>query len=448
MTMMKFKASKTLGLLSFLALAGIGLFGALLLNSSDNISPTDSSASSNVCGNGVINRGEDCDNGVHPSCNKIGENFATQAHEISDLSGSLQRIQELNMGYALTLSVFPDSFSSNSTGDVFFDIIDGTNKATTPVLRICTYDLCVGQDAATSFKNPSVYVDFLESVAARIESRLGNNDFEFYAIAGPNEPLNEPWLAGLEGISPGIYTSEHLTLIGRENAEYMNSVISGIDTSSYSHNIKLLSPAFNTTHPQFEDFVSEMNSNGAKFKSLDAIAGNAYNLNGYSVDGVSYETITSFVQRMKKAGFSRRSIFITETGMYESEKNPLWTNTVSHSIAKLNLKNELELLRNDSKIVGYLMFNSFGNNPDSNFDYNEISDAEYSGEILNEACLKEADPQCVDCQLVTESDCDSWEFGKICGVDGVTYTNSCYAGVEGVEVDCRGACPCDEEHTR
>ncbi len=33
-------------------------------------------------------------------------------------------------------------------------------------------------------------------------------------------------------------------------------------------------------------------------------------------------------------------------------------------------------------------------------------------------------------------------FDPVCGVDGITYTNSCWAWVANVEIDCEGMCPC------
>jgi hypothetical protein len=145
-------------------------------------------------------------------------------------------------------------------------------------------------------------------------------------------------------------------------------------------NVKLMSPVFNATHPTHEALVGSMNAAGAKWDGLDVIGVNAYNVKGYNINGRSMQTVTEQVGRVKSTLPGRR-YFVTETGLYESERNvdPIKsTPAVPHGEAVANMAREAELLRQDGSVVAFLMFNGFATNPDINFQYNKLTPDEWS----------------------------------------------------------------------
>ncbi len=286
-------------------------------------------------------------------CKKLGINYAWPWTTDVNAYNLNTKARNFQMGY--TLEMFTDN-DQNQINWRINSIRDAIDKGLTPIVRICTGDSC-------PWSNPADYVGLLR----RISEALGPSR-TFYAIAGPNEPEGEVWLGG----TPGDANS-----IGPRIATYMNSVISGVRSNNLT-NVKLISPVFNLTHPQFENFVTVMNNNGARFNELYAIGGNGYNLNGYPLG----QTLTDFVNRAStkfaSIGISK-PIIMTEIGMFESERNPNWTGArVPHAQALQRLASEITNLKQDTRVEAYLLFSSFGVNPDLNFDYNEISDSEFA----------------------------------------------------------------------
>lgn len=288
---------------------------------------------------------------VPSTCKKLGINLAWVG---PNAESEFTRAQSNSMGYYLEMATSP----SQSWGLGQESMPRAFTRGIVPIIRICYGSHC-------NFNNPQTYVDFLNQLG----DIVGPNN-TFFAIAGPNEPMSENWLGGAQG---------DFNVIGPKVADYMNAVIDGVDRS----NVKLLSPVFNLTHPSFEQLVDKMRSSGARFGDLDGIAGNAYNLKGYSLG----EEITDFVVRLRGAGFQNDDIYLTEIGMFESERNPGWTGTkVPHDLAKTRLAEEIRLMKLDGKVKAYLLFNSFGTNPDPNFVYNHLSDAELNPGIIGAEC--------------------------------------------------------------
>lgn len=289
------------------------------------------------------------------SCKKLGINYAVVGPVTSSVH---DRAANLKLGFTLEIATDPNQVWG--IADSFNYSLD---HGLTPILRICYGNTC-------GFTDPNDYVNFLNQLADLVGQRT------FYALAGPNEPISETWLGGTPGdwqtIAPLVTT-------------YMNAIINGVNQP----NVKLLSPAFNLTHPTLNQEVTLMRQSGAKFNLLSGIAGNAYNLKGYIVDNQLRETISSQAARLREVDnnlFTNSQIFLTEIGMFESETNLNWTGTkVAAAQAYANLAREVEILRRDPQILSFLLFDSFGTNPDQNFSYNFLTDNQITG-LFNPLC--------------------------------------------------------------
>ncbi len=272
------------------------------------------------------------------SCSKAGVNFAAAFDSM--ITPNFERAQSHKMGWVLAIAVNKDEAPG---------VADRINAASefglTTIVRICYHDNC-------GFKEPQDYIDFLKDVASR-------TSVPFYAIAGPNEPLNENWLKDTENIPVPIpQNDDQIKEVGRAAAIYMNSVINGMEGTA---NVNLLSPAFNLTRADKQKLLDAMNQNGANFDGLVGIAGNLYNIQG--------STITQWVTETK-AMFPGKDLYITETGDYEHNINLLASET----------KNTLFP---DATIKAFLLFNAFATNP--GFENFHLEDEEIA-EVLGGDC--------------------------------------------------------------
>lgn len=132
--------------------------------------------------------------------------------------------------------------------------------------------------------------------------------------------------------------------IGKSLADYMNGVIDGVEKENLDH-IKLLSPAFNFTHPQIQDLLNAMGVAHARFFALDGIAGNAYN---------SEKPVTQWVnEAMNNPYISSKAVMVTETG-----------NVSGRGYTITDLANEMRKVRSNDRqtYIGALLFNALGTN--------------------------------------------------------------------------------------
>jgi hypothetical protein len=263
------------------------------------------------------------------------------------------------MGYYLEIARQP-----SDAGAVAASINCAIGARIVPIVRIC--------DAANpcGFKNVNDYVSFLQQVDNQTNGA-------FWAIAGPNEPLTEKWIPGTEGIVfNNGYTDAQLDTLGARNAEYMNAVINGMNgrRRAQGGQVGLLSPAFNCTDPSNPAFVQKMRNHAANFAALDGISGNAYNVNTSA--GL---TITKYVNDcLNTLPGITSPFFITEMGAFESDRNPSSGSPhIPHATALANLRNQVAVLRTNSRIRGALFFDAFNTNTDPAFRYGVIADSEW-----------------------------------------------------------------------
>lgn len=257
-------------------------------------------------------------------CQKIGVNSAAW---FAQPSGFYDRALSYNLGWTLEIARANEAAAT----------VDGLNQALsrglTPIIRIGTTNDSGGFDT-----NPQTYINFLSEVASQVSA-------PFYALAGPNEPSSEHWLG---------CSDEEYDCIGQTVTTYMNAIISAKQAGQIPGNVLLLSPAFNITSHTFQPIVDSMKSYDARFSELDAIAGNAYNIDGL--------TITGWLTEREVFGkFLGQSIVLTEIGAYEG--------------GLIGLGAEIQAIKNDPRIIGALLFNAFGTNDE--FAQFEISPGDF-----------------------------------------------------------------------
>ncbi len=304
---------------------------------------------------------------IPTECKKLGINYAN--YDIDNAYTTTNtRAHNLHMGFMLLIGNWPGEAYGMAA-----DFNNALDQGMTPILRICSGNSC------PTYQNPQDYVNMLSQLSDLISGR------NFYAIAGPNEPLGERWLPAESAVTFPFSAAE-IDTMGKANADYMNYIINGVAALN-KPNIHLLSPVMNSTDPNADELITAMNAHNANFAALSGIAINAYNLKGYVVDGVLTETITQFITRMRNMGFQNSDFYLTEIGMFEVAGNPNWTGTqVPRSQALANLAAEITKMKADPKVKAYLLFDSFNTNTDPAFAYNIMSDLDIQG-IMGSECL-------------------------------------------------------------
>lgn len=151
-------------------------------------------------------------------------------------------------------------------------------------------------------------------------------------------------------------------------SRFTDGVVAGV--GGKPQHIKFLSPVFNMTEPDFPALLKATMSKTSSWGDLDGVAGNAYN-----VSNEASGLISGFVNIMR-ADTGSKPIMLTEIGWYPHAE--LSTNNPANRSA---LKGELNKLKADSGIIGGLIFNVFGNNPDRGFAGQVMSDTQ-----INEVC--------------------------------------------------------------
>lgn len=232
-------------------------------------------------------------------CGNLGVNFGTI---FRDGRAQYNKANQFNMKWVLEIARATDPGAAATT--------IGENKDKTVIIRTGVAGNSIGFAGHTG--NAADYISYLRQVSDMTEGA------EFIAIAGPNEPDIEEWIAPECGKAPGTATpesDEFYQCIGAPLANYMNAVCN----AGLPDNITLVTPAFNMTSYTFPGIVKAMNDAGADWGCIAAsgngkggFAGNLYpagkSMQAYWTDENTGAAITA----LKSYGLS--NIYITETG--------------------------------------------------------------------------------------------------------------------------------------
>ncbi|MFW5703059.1 MAG: hypothetical protein ACOCXP_03800 [Candidatus Dojkabacteria bacterium] len=281
-----------------------------------------------------------CNPTRNEQCRKVGINFAVTAVP----EEAIARAESLNMGYTLNIANSPADL-----GPVAEDFNSALDKGMTPILRICVGGSC-------AFTDVNSYTEFLKNLEAAVGGR------EFYAVAGPNEPLTETWLGNREG--------DPVTT-GQTSARYMNEVINSLNNRGKG-SIKLLTPVFNATNPAMPQLIQEMKAADANFAGIDYISLNTYNTGAGDVTG--------FLDILKAQELPVKQYVITETGLFDRTQG----SSFDESMRKIVF--ETDEIMNDPSVGAFLFFNSFATNPDPRFEYNHLNNSQFT-QILGAECI-------------------------------------------------------------
>lgn len=286
---------------------------------------------------------------VPASCKKIGVNSAAFFAQGDPF---YQKAKNAGMGWTIEIA----------RADAEGVTVDGINRALanglTPIIRIGVGSTSYG------FINPANYVSFLNSVAARANG-------PFYAVAGPNEPEYEHWLAQENANDPsadyniGDQRNPNQAGINRLGAllsNYMNAVINGgVDSK-----VSLLSPSLSVTAWSTVPIITAMKNNGADFSALAGFSGTAYSGNlGPADTRTQIDKITEALD-----------LPIIFTEFQDGAAN----------IA--TLKAIIDVVKADSNVKAALLFNAFNSN--TGWSQFSLTDAELT-QVLGAECVNLAE---------------------------------------------------------
>ena len=236
------------------------------------------------------------------SCGNLGVNFGTHFKSF----GQYEKANAAGMKWLLEIARGPKA--GNDFGAVASVVNE--NKDKTVIVRIGITGNSVG--FADHKGGAGDYIQFLKDAAGAAGGT------PFMAIAGPNEPDIEKWVAPECGAAPGTYSAESETFyecIGPVLANYMNAVCN----ADIPDSVALTTPAFNMTSYTFFGIVKAMDAAGANWKCIaesgggkGGLAGNLYPA-GKSMQAYWNDENTGAAIKFLK-GKGLNNIYITETG--------------------------------------------------------------------------------------------------------------------------------------
>ena len=152
----------------------------------------------------------------------------------------------------------------------------------------------------------------------------------------------------LAATTPPKYTNL-FECMGDKMTQYMDAIIEAKANGTIPDNVRLLSPAFNMTSPEFNNIVSSINQTTLNSSYIYGFAGNLYHTHDNSL-------LTNYTANGVGTALSGKPIFITEAGC---------SNAPNQDSCQANLVNEYQqLLQSGADIQSLILFNPTGSNPD------------------------------------------------------------------------------------
>lgn len=268
--------------------------------------------------------------GQTADCGNLGINFATMFKK-----GQYDKLKELGMHWALEIA--EKGREANAASAI------NENPDARIIVRI---GVSGNSGGFADYKgNAEDYIAFLKNLSGMVGGK------EFYAIAGPNEPDIEKWIAPECGSAPGTESADSQKFydcIGPKLSSYMNAVCA----ANLPSNIKLLTPAFNMTSYTFTGIVQAMDKAGANWgcfaKQQTGFAGNLYpagkSMKAYWNDEYTGKTI----QFLQSKGLK---VYITETSAF-SPLSSQDVNTIPHDFSEFYIHPILGLTSNKTLAEG------------------------------------------------------------------------------------------------